>query len=195
MKARDFFYCLAAFKTIYMCCFSTEYQWTPRCIFNDLKTMRRSPRRPLILRRKLPFQQNDPPAAGSPSQPGAPGCKEPPKSAASQSFLNGIHILDHPSMSDTQVVVIPKTADLQSVIGALTAKGKECGVQGPNKFILLSGNGSTDGGSFCQPAAAGDEVSTAGQPVKADTVHSPDAKALTGIKTCMEIILFSLFFK
>ncbi|XP_036976811.1 forkhead box protein M1 isoform X1 [Acanthopagrus latus] len=145
--------------------------------------MRRSPRRPLILRRKLPFQQNDPPAAGSPSQPGAPGCKEPPKSAASQSFLNGIHILDHPSMSDTQVVVIPKTADLQSVIGALTAKGKECGVQGPNKFILLSGNGSTDGGSFCQPAASGDEVSTAGQPVKADTVHSPDAKALTGIKT------------
>lgn len=86
-------------------------------------------------------------------------------------------------MSDTQVVVIPKTADLQSVIGALTAKGKESGVQGPNKFILLSGSGGTDGGSFCQPAAAGDDISTAGQPVKAETMHSPDAKALTGIKT------------
>uniref|UniRef100_A0A671WXU8 Forkhead box M1 n=1 Tax=Sparus aurata TaxID=8175 RepID=A0A671WXU8_SPAAU len=110
--------------------------------------MRRRPRRPLILRRKLPFQQNDPPAAGLKSQPVAPGCKEPPKPSASQSFLNGIHILDHPSMSDKQVVVIPKTADLQSVIGALTAKGKECGVQGPNKFILLSGSGGTDGGSF-----------------------------------------------
>ncbi|XP_073336752.1 forkhead box protein M1 [Pagrus major] len=145
--------------------------------------MRRSPRRPLILRRKLPFQQNDPPAAAPPSQPAAPDPKEPPKSAASQSFLNGIHILDHPSMSDTQVVVIPKTADLQSVIGALTAKGKECGVQGPNKFILLSGNGSSDSGSVCQPAAAGDDVSTAGQPVKAETMQSPDAKALTGIKT------------
>uniref|UniRef100_A0A671WY35 Forkhead box M1 n=1 Tax=Sparus aurata TaxID=8175 RepID=A0A671WY35_SPAAU len=145
--------------------------------------MRRRPRRPLILRRKLPFQQNDPPAAGLKSQPVAPGCKEPPKPSASQSFLNGIHILDHPSMSDKQVVVIPKTADLQSVIGALTAKGKECGVQGPNKFILLSGSGGTDGGSFCHPAAAGDDISTAGQPVKAETMHSPDAKALTGIKT------------
>ncbi|XP_044041752.1 forkhead box protein M1 isoform X2 [Siniperca chuatsi] len=149
-------------------------------------TMRRSPRRPLILRRrKLPFQQNDPPAAESQSQSGATGSNEPSKSAASQCFPDGIHIMDHPSMSDTQVVVIPKTADLQSVIGALTAKGKECGVQGPNKFILLSGNGSPDNGSFCQPAAEEDDVSTrstVGQPVKAETMHSPDAKPLTGIK-------------
>ncbi|KAG7320173.1 hypothetical protein KOW79_016026 [Hemibagrus wyckioides] len=49
-------------------------------------------------------------------------------------------------MPDTQVVVIPKTADLQSVINVLTAKGKERGVEGPNKFILLSGSsGSEDG--------------------------------------------------
>ncbi|KAI3366667.1 hypothetical protein L3Q82_009350 [Scortum barcoo] len=123
-------------------------------------TMRRSPRRPLILRRrKLPFQQNDPPAAESQGEPAAPGAEEPPKSGASQCFPDGIRIMDHPSMSDTQVVVIPKTADLQSVIGALTAKGKECGVQGPNKFILLSGNGGRDDGSFCQPAAEGDDVS------------------------------------
>ncbi|XP_078098645.1 forkhead box protein M1 [Sander vitreus] len=147
-------------------------------------TMRRSPRRPLILRRrKLPFQQNDPPAAESQSQADASGFKEPSKSAASQCFPDGIRIMDHPSMSDTQVVVIPKTADLQSVIGALTAKGKECGAQGPNKFILLSENSSHDDESFCQPAAEGDGVSTVVQPVKAETVHSsPDAKPLTGIK-------------
>ncbi|XP_045927711.1 forkhead box protein M1 isoform X2 [Micropterus dolomieu] len=150
-------------------------------------TMRRSPRRPLILRRrKLPFQQNDPPVSELQGQPGASGSKEPSNSAASQCFPDGIRIMDHPSMSDTQVVVIPKTADLQSVIGVLTAKGKESGVLGPNKFILLSGNGSADNGSFCQTAAEGDDISTrttAGQPVKAEeSMHSPDAKPLTGIK-------------
>ncbi|XP_070710086.1 forkhead box protein M1 [Pempheris klunzingeri] len=151
-------------------------------------TMRRSPRRPLILRRrKLPFQQNDPPAVELESQSGASeNPKEPSKSASSQCFPDGIRIMDHPSMSDTQVVVIPKTADLQSVIGALTAKGKECGVQGPNKFILLSGNGSSDNGSFCPCPAEGDDVSTRsaeGQPVKTETMHtSLDAKPLTGIK-------------
>ncbi|XP_042367001.1 forkhead box protein M1 [Plectropomus leopardus] len=147
-------------------------------------TMRRSPRRPLILRRrKLPFQQNDPPVAEPQSQADASGVKEPSKSAATQSsFPDGIRVMDHPSMSDTQVVVIPKTADLQSVIGALTVKGKECGAQGPNKFILLSGNGSRDGGSVCQPAAEGDD-SSVGQPMKTETaLSSPDAKPLTGIK-------------
>ncbi|KAM9335101.1 forkhead box protein M1 [Symphorus nematophorus] len=144
-------------------------------------TMRRSPRRPLILRRrKLPFQQNDPPAAES---PGASGSKEPTETAASQRFPEGIRIMDHPSMSDTQVVVIPKTADLQSVIGALTAKGKECGVQGPNKFILLSRDDSRDNGSLCQPPAEGVDAPTVCQTVKAETMHSPDAKPLTGIKT------------
>lgn len=154
--------------------------------------MRRSPRRPLILRRrKLPFQQNDPPAAEPQSQAEAPGSKEPSKPAPSQSFPDGVRIMDHPSMSDTQVVVISKSADLQSVIGALTAKGKECGVQGPNKFILLSGNGSRDNGSVCPPAAEGDDVSTVGEQVKAETTHSsPDAKPLTGIKACMEIRYF-----
>ncbi|XP_049892834.1 forkhead box protein M1-like [Epinephelus moara] len=147
-------------------------------------TMGRSPRRPLILRRrKLPFQQNDPPAAEPQSQADASTFKEPPKSAASQSFPDGICIMDHPSKSDTQVVVIPKTADLQGVSGALTAKGKECGVQGPNEFILLSGNGGLDGGCSCQAAADGDDASTAGQPVEAEAMFSsPDAKPLTGIK-------------
>uniref|UniRef100_A0A3B4GP26 Forkhead box protein M1 n=1 Tax=Pundamilia nyererei TaxID=303518 RepID=A0A3B4GP26_9CICH len=106
--------------------------------------MRRSPRRPLILkRRKLPFHQN-----ATDSQPGESGSKEPSKPAAAQSFSDGIRIMDHPSKSDTQVVVIPEKANLQSVIGALTAKGKECGAQGPHKFILLNGGGSGNNVEF-----------------------------------------------
>ncbi|KAK3517884.1 hypothetical protein QTP70_026210 [Hemibagrus guttatus] len=102
-----------------------------------MNRMRESPRRPIILkRRKLPFQRNeaDRPQNKSSTAPGA------------QSVPDGICIMDHPTMPDTQVVVIPKTADLQSVINVLTAKGKERGPQGPNKFILLSGgSGSEDG--------------------------------------------------
>ncbi|CAG5927414.1 unnamed protein product [Menidia menidia] len=148
--------------------------------------MRRSPRRPLILkRRKLPFQLNEPALADTQSQPVVPISSDDAKSTASQCFPDGIRIMDHPSMSDTQVVVIPKTADLQSVIGALSAKGKECGVQGRNKFILLSESSSRDNGSLCQAAAGGKPIcsSTAGQPDEGGTIHnSPDAKPLTGIK-------------
>nr|XP_057934438.1 forkhead box protein M1 isoform X2 [Doryrhamphus excisus] len=105
--------------------------------------MRRSPRRPLILkRRKLPFQQHDPPPR-SPKE----SATSPP---SSRSFPDGIRILDHPSLPNTQVVVIPKTADLQSVIEALTVKGKECGAQGRNKFILLGESGSLDSSSLYQ---------------------------------------------
>nr|XP_043878387.1 forkhead box protein M1 isoform X3 [Solea senegalensis] len=147
--------------------------------------MRRSPRRPLILkRRKLPFQQNDDStAAGS-----ASSSKEPPASAAGQSFPDRIRIMNHPSMSDTQVVVIPKAVDLQAIIGVLTAKGKESGTQGPNKFILLSENSDCSGGSVRQVAPEVDGVtkkSTDGQPDKAETF--PDATPLTGSKPCMEI--------
>uniref|UniRef100_A0A8C7VLJ5 Forkhead box protein M1 n=1 Tax=Oncorhynchus mykiss TaxID=8022 RepID=A0A8C7VLJ5_ONCMY len=113
--------------------------------------MRQSPRRPLILRRrKLPFQLNEPAI----DEPDGLRHKEASTSKPSggQCFPDGIRIMDHPTMPGTQVVVIPKTADLQSVIGALTAKGKECGSQGPNKFILLSGGGCIKDGadSFCQ---------------------------------------------
>ncbi|XP_041833531.1 forkhead box protein M1 isoform X2 [Melanotaenia boesemani] len=142
--------------------------------------MRRSPRRPLILRRrKLPFFQNEPMASGTQDPPDAPGSKEPSKPVACQYFTDGIRIMDHPSMCDTQVVVIPKTADLQSVIGALTAKGKECGPQGPNKFILLS----EDSGSLSQTAAErkSGSRSAAGPPVRGGPI-SPEAKLLTGIK-------------
>lgn len=161
-------------------------------------TMRRSPRRPLILkRRKLPFQQNDLPVAESQSRSEVSVSIETSKPAASQRFPDGIRIMDHPSMSDTQVVVIPKTADLQSVIGALTAKGKESGLKGPNKFILLSENGSSDNGSFCHPATEWDNVTTsdtAGHPVKAEMTHSsPDAKPLTGIKQCIHFFPRMIF--
>ncbi|KAL3977168.1 Bax inhibitor 1 [Sarotherodon galilaeus] len=133
--------------------------------------MRRSPTSPLILkRRKLPFHQN-----ATDSQPGESGSKEPSKPAAAQRFPGGIRIMDHPSMSDTQVVVIPETAEVQSVIGALTAKGNECGAQGPKKFILLSGSGSGnkwDYGPDSQSAAEGAATrSTEGHKVKAETTR------------------------
>ncbi|XP_066523353.1 forkhead box protein M1 isoform X2 [Hoplias malabaricus] len=109
-----------------------------------MSRMRESPRRPIILkRRKLPFQRSE--ADGRAEKADGPQTTAGTTPSA-QSFPHGICIMDHPTMPDTQVVVIPKTADLQSVIGALTAKGKECGAQGPNKFILLSGSSSLENG-------------------------------------------------
>ncbi|XP_038636527.1 forkhead box protein M1 isoform X2 [Scyliorhinus canicula] len=58
-------------------------------------------------------------------------------------FPERIRIVNHPSMPNTQVVIIPKNADLQSIIAALTAKGKESGSNGPKKFILLSSNATS----------------------------------------------------
>ncbi|XP_014189449.1 forkhead box protein M1 isoform X5 [Haplochromis burtoni] len=143
--------------------------------------MRRSPTRPLILkRRKLPFHQN-----ATDSQPGESGSKDPSIPAAVQSFPGGIRIMDHPSKSDTRLVYFPETADLQSVIGALTAKGNERGAQGPNKFILLSGSGNKwDYGLDSQSAAeAAARRSTEGHKVKAETTRSfPGDKLLTEIK-------------
>lgn len=126
--------------------------------------MRRSPRRPLILgRRKLPFHQNEPAAGKTQSPSATSGSLGPPVPTASTLLTDDIHILDHPFRSDTQLVVLRKTADLKSIIGALTAKGKECGAQGPNKFILLSGNaGASEGGSSCQATAEGSSSSISG---------------------------------
>ncbi|XP_076732109.1 forkhead box protein M1 isoform X1 [Maylandia zebra] len=143
--------------------------------------MRRSPTRPRILkRRKLPFHQN-----ATDSQPGESGSKDPSIPAAVQSFPGGIRIMDHPSKSDTQVVVSPEKVEAQSVIGDLTAKGNECGAQGPNKFILLSGSGNKwDYGADPQSAAeAAATRSTEGHKVKAETTRSfPGDKLLTEIK-------------
>ncbi|XP_038137293.1 forkhead box protein M1 [Cyprinodon tularosa] len=145
--------------------------------------MRRSPRRPLILkRRKLPFHQNDPTPADKPVQSLAPGAREAPKSAAGQCFPHGIPIMDHPLMSNTQVVVIPKEADLKSIIGALTAKGKESGVQGPNKFILLSEAGSGDHGSFHQ-AVKQEQPSTSKRKIKQEKMERTHNLPLTGIQS------------
>lgn len=82
-------------------------------------------------------------------------------------------------MPDTQVVVIPKTADLQSVISALTAKGKECGPQGRNKFILLSGSTSSEGDKTYSGNCGTTLTGPLGDVSVDDTV---DAK--TTLKTC-----------
>ena len=153
--------------------------------------MRESPRRPLILkRRKLPFQRNEQDAAHD--EPNGPQRKDVVSTSNAQYFPDGIRIMDHPSMPDTQVVVIPKTADLKSVIDALTAKGKECGPQGPNKFILLSGSGSLDEEveSLCLPSADttgkscqdGQVSSMLKEGTPADCVT--ESKSLTAIKPC-----------
>ncbi|XP_048865488.1 forkhead box protein M1 [Brienomyrus brachyistius] len=103
--------------------------------------MDESPRRPLILRkRKLPLEKKE--VRVSHDGPDRLPC-----------IPENVRVMDHPSMPDTQVLIIPKTADLQSVIDTLTAKGKERGPEGPNKFILLSRNSSEDKPeSLCQPS-------------------------------------------
>lgn len=122
--------------------------------------MRTSPRRPLILkRRKLTLPQNDESSTSARDENRGQDEKAPKqehrqedqhKRQASdkrdcglQKFPAGIKIIDHPTMPNTQVVAIPTNADIQSIIEALTAKGKECGNNGPNKFILISSGGTS----------------------------------------------------
>ncbi|XP_069619095.1 forkhead box protein M1 isoform X1 [Ranitomeya imitator] len=63
-----------------------------------------------------------------------------PRSPAESSSLSGVKIMGHPTIPDTQLVIIPPDSDVESIIQALTVRGKESG--GPNKFILLTGNSS-----------------------------------------------------
>ncbi|KAJ8391026.1 hypothetical protein AAFF_G00096470 [Aldrovandia affinis] len=153
--------------------------------------MKESPRRPLILkRRKLPFQKTEPRV--SHDEPDGLQSKEITARSGAQCFPNNIRIMDHPSLPDTQVVVIPKTADLQSVLGALTAKGKECGPRGPNKFILLSaGSGSLEDWpeTLCMPALGTGDGSSGnpgrtegGIPQRDGTECMTDAKPLITVK-------------
>ncbi|XP_063785257.1 forkhead box protein M1 isoform X2 [Pseudophryne corroboree] len=51
----------------------------------------------------------------------------------------GIRIMGHPTIPNTQLVVIPLHSDVESIIQALTVRGKE---SGPNKFILITGSAS-----------------------------------------------------
>ncbi|XP_031954779.1 forkhead box protein M1 [Corvus moneduloides] len=122
--------------------------------------MRTSPRRPLILkRRKLTLPQKDESSTSARDENRGQDEKTPKqehrqedqhnrqprdkRDCGLQKFPAGIRIIDHPTMPNTQVVAIPTNADIQSIIEALTAKGKECGNNGPNKFILISGGGTS----------------------------------------------------
>ncbi|GCC36240.1 forkhead box protein M1 isoform X2 [Chiloscyllium punctatum] len=130
--------------------------------------MKASPRRPLILkRRKRPLTFNNPvDIKENPPEDKNDGSKYKPEPTSfdtdstcstkddlrhsqkhtaieTQKFPERIRIVNHPSLPNTQVVLIPKDADLQSIIAALTAKGKESGSNGPKKFILLSGNATS----------------------------------------------------
>lgn len=71
-----------------------------------------------------------------------------------------------------------KSADLQSVIGALTVKGKECGAQGPNKFILLGGN---EGDLSHQAPAVGASISGL---TPASPQVKTEPKPLADLKPC-----------
>lgn len=144
--------------------------------------MRRSPRRPLILkRRKLPFQLKEP----RPKLPSDKVVSQDAQHATSSLCIpDGVCIMDHPSMSATQVVVVPKSADLETVIGVLTAKGKECGAQGPNKFILLSGNNPTSDSQTTNVQINFQDVKhlTALKPLSKDLECGPLDDSLTNIQ-------------
>ncbi|XP_069759757.1 forkhead box protein M1 isoform X2 [Narcine bancroftii] len=135
--------------------------------------MKASPRRPLILkRRKRPLTFSNPvdikdnagedqtfgskiavdlePVGACPNKD-ALGTSEKSTATDIPKFPEGVRIINHPSMPSTQIVLIPKNVDLQSIIAALTARGKESGSNGPKKFILLSGNST----SSCQHLSLG----------------------------------------
>uniref|UniRef100_A0A8C3FV40 Forkhead box protein M1 n=1 Tax=Chrysemys picta bellii TaxID=8478 RepID=A0A8C3FV40_CHRPI len=138
--------------------------------------MRTSPRRPLILkRRKLSLpdgnasnsparDEPDGESKGVPTQEHSKGDKPRDRvECGTQKFPAGIKIINHPTMPNTQVVIIPPDADIQSIIEALTAKGRECGSNGPNKFILISSGGSsrpTGSTAAQQTLQSKDETST-----------------------------------
>ncbi|KFV60729.1 Forkhead box protein M1 [Tyto alba] len=114
--------------------------------------MRTSPCRPLILkRRKLTLPQNNAPSTSARDENSGQDEKTPIQEHSQEDQHNSqprdkmdrIKIIDHPTMPNTQVVAIPTNADIQSIIEALTAKGKECGNNGPNKFILISSGGTS----------------------------------------------------
>ncbi|XP_024412783.2 forkhead box protein M1 isoform X1 [Desmodus rotundus] len=125
--------------------------------------MKTSPRRPLILkRRRLPLPVQNGPSETLEEEPKRPPAQQEPGQAqaskemaqsTSCKFPAGIKIINHPTMPNTQVVVIPNNANIQSIITALTAKGKESGSNGPNKFILISCGGAPTHPPGPQPQA------------------------------------------
>ncbi|KAM9673406.1 forkhead box protein M1 isoform 11-T11 [Trichechus inunguis] len=125
--------------------------------------MKTSPRRPLILkRRRLPLPVQNAPRETSEEEPKRPTAQQEPGQAqaskevaefSSCKFPAGIKVINHPTMPNTQVVAIPNNANIQSIITALTAKGKESGSSGPNKFILISCGGAPTRPPGPQPLA------------------------------------------
>ncbi|KAB0348626.1 hypothetical protein FD754_013483 [Muntiacus muntjak] len=125
--------------------------------------MKTSPRRPLILkRRRLPLPVQNAPGDTAEEEPNGPPAQQEPAQAQAPKevvepnpckFPAGIKILNHPTMPNTQVVVVPNNANIQSIITALTAKGKESGSSGPNKFILISCGGAPTPPPGPQPQA------------------------------------------
>ncbi|XP_007935251.1 forkhead box protein M1 [Orycteropus afer afer] len=125
--------------------------------------MKTSPCRPLILkRRRPPLPVHNAPGETSEEEPKrSPAQQEPGQAQASKEvaesssckFPAGIKIINHPTMPNTQVVAIPNNANIQSIITALTARGKESGSSGPNKFILISCGGAPTHPPGPQPPA------------------------------------------
>ncbi|XP_037702329.1 forkhead box protein M1 isoform X2 [Choloepus didactylus] len=125
--------------------------------------MKTSPRRPLILkRRRLPLPVQNAPGKTSEEEPKRPPAQQEPDQAQASKevaesnsckFPAGIKIINHPTMPNTQVVAVPNNANIQSIITALTAKGKESGSSGPNKFILISCGGPPTHPPGSQPPA------------------------------------------
>ncbi|XP_058600022.1 forkhead box protein M1 isoform X3 [Neofelis nebulosa] len=123
--------------------------------------MKTSPHRPLILkRRRLPLPVQNAPDETSGEELKRPPAQQEPGQASKEAaesnsckFPTGIKIINHPTMPNTQVVAIPNNANIQSIITALTAKGKESGSSGPNKFILISFGGAPTHPSGHQPQA------------------------------------------
>ncbi|XP_008948361.1 PREDICTED: forkhead box protein M1, partial [Merops nubicus] len=122
--------------------------------------MKTSPHRPLILKRRKPVLPHEDAASASARNENTAQDEKIPRQehkqegqhnsqprdkmdCGLQKFAARIKIIDHPTMPNTQVVAIPPNADIQSIIEALTAKGKECGNNGPNKFILISSGGTS----------------------------------------------------
>ncbi|XP_004412007.1 PREDICTED: forkhead box protein M1 isoform X1 [Odobenus rosmarus divergens] len=137
--------------------------------------MKTSPRRPLILkRRRLPLPIQNAPGETSGEEPKRPPAQQEPgqaqasKEAAESNsckFPAGIKIINHPTMPNTQVVAVPNNANIQSIITALTAKGKESGSSGPNKFILIS-----CGGAPTHPPGPQPQAQTSNDPKRTEVV-------------------------
>ncbi|KAK2489031.1 hypothetical protein MC885_013448 [Smutsia gigantea] len=138
--------------------------------------MKTSPRRPLILKRqrRLPLPVQNAPGETSEEEPKRPPVKqEPGQAQASMEGAEpspckvpaGIKIINHPTMPNTQVVAVPSNANIQSIITALTARGKESGSNGPNKFILIS-----CGGAPTHPPGARPEAQASNDPKSTEVI-------------------------